>query len=273
MPEPLVPPALVTGSGPPVVLLHAFPLDGRMWAPQVEALSTAFTVIVPDLRGFGAARGAVVDPEAAQLGEGAWMDLLADDVALLLDRLEIERAVVAGLSLGGYLAFALWRRHAERISALALISTQAGQDSEAAARNRLEMAERVGEDGVAFVPTVMLPRLLGETSRSTRPEVVERVTRLIIEQSPAGVAAAQRGMATRADSTATLASIDVPTLVVAGAEDEIIPVDDAKLLATAVRNGRLVEIESAGHLVNLEQAERLNQLVYQFVSEPGQSTQ
>jgi pimeloyl-ACP methyl ester carboxylesterase len=273
LPEPLVPPALIAGSGPPVVLLHAFPLDGRMWAPQVEALSGSFQVIVPDLRGFGAARGAVADPDEHDLGEGGWMDLLADDVALLLDRLEVERAVVAGLSLGGYLAFALWRRHAARIRALGLIATRAGKDREEAARNRLEMAERVGEEGVAFVPTVMLPRILGATSRATRPEVIERVTRLIIEQSPAGVAAAQRGMATRADSTGTLGSIDVPVLVIAGAEDETIPVGDAKLIADQVRNGRLVEIESAGHLVNLEQAELLNQLVYQFVSELGQSTQ
>jgi pimeloyl-ACP methyl ester carboxylesterase len=273
VPQPVVPPAQIEGSGPPLLLVHAFPVDGRMWAPQVAGLRDRLHLIVPDVRGFGAAHEQVTDPVEADLPPGGWLELVADDLAGLLDRLGIERVTLAGLSMGGYIAFAFWRRHRQRVGALMLLDTKATPDTPEAAKARLDMAERVLAEGVGFVPEVMLPRLLGETSLRTRPKVVEKVTRLILEQRPAAIAAAQRGMSTRPDSTGLLAGIDVPTLIGVGAEDQITPPSESRAMAAAIPDARLVEFEHAGHLVCLEQADRLNQRVYQFVSEVGQFPQ
>jgi pimeloyl-ACP methyl ester carboxylesterase len=271
--QPVVPPALVDGHGPPVVLLHAFPVDGRMWAPQVAALRERCQVIVPDVRGFGAAREQLTDPLEAGLDGPGWVDLIADDLARLLDELGLERVVLAGLSMGGYVAFAFLRRHAERLGALALVDTKASADTREAAGNRLKMAERVLAEGVAIVPELMLPVLLGATTRARRSEVVERVTALILEQDPRAIAAAQRGMAGRPDSGGVLGSIGVPVLVLVGAEDEPTPPSASRAMAAAIPGARLVEVPRAGHLAGLEQPEEVNHALYQFVSELGHFTQ
>src|SRR6266536_3875633 len=193
--EPTAPPVTVYGDGTPVVLLHAFPLDSGVWVPQVEALG-GYQAIVPDLRGFGAAR--------ERAGEITPMDLLAEDVAKLLDERELERVVICGLSMGGYVALAFARRHGERLGGLVLCDTRAGTDTEEAAASRLAMADRVLAEGVGFVPEAMLPRLLGRSSLPRRPDLVRQVPETILDQDPRGIAAAQRGMAERPDSTPVL---------------------------------------------------------------------
>src|SRR5262245_3717914 len=273
MVEPVVPPALVDGDGPPVVLVHAFPVDGRMWAPQVAALRGRCRVIVPDVRGFGTARGQLTDPLEAGLEGSAWVDLIADDLALLLDELGLEQVTLAGLSMGGYVAFAFLRRHPERLRALALVDTKATADTEQAVRARLDMAERVLAEGVGIVPELMRPALLGRTTRAGRPGVVEQVTRLILEQDRRAVAAAQRGMAGRPDATGQLGSIRVPVLVIVGAEDQPTPPATSRSMAAAIPGARLVEVPEAGHLAGLEQPEEVNRALYQFVSELGHFTQ
>jgi 3-oxoadipate enol-lactonase len=256
-PEPTAPPVTVYGDGTPVVLLHAFPLDSRMWLPQVEALG-GYRVIVPDLRGFGAAK--------ALAGAVTTMDLLADDVAKLLDERELERVVLCGLSMGGYVALAFARRHPERLGGLVLCGTRAGADTEEARAARLAMAERVLADGVGFLPEAMLPGLLGETSRQQRPELVQQVTDAILDQDPGGIAAAQRGMAERADSTGVLGQITVPTLVITGMRDELISPEESTEMAAAIRDARLVQVPDAGHLVNLEQADAVNEALLDFLA-------
>src|SRR6266511_576571 len=201
-PRPMAPPVTVYGEGTPVVLLHAFPLDSRMWLPQVEALG-GYQAIVPDLRGFGAAREAAVEVTS--------MDLLADDIAELLD--ERERALLRGLSMGGYVALAFARRHPQRLGALVLCDTRAGADSDDARAARLAMAERVLAEGVGFLPGAMVPRLLGKTTREQQPELAERVTETILDQDP-----------------------------------------------------RLIQVPDAGHLVNLEQAELVNEGLLDFLA-------
>lgn len=257
LPEP-VPPAVSSGAGTPVVLLHAFPLDGRMWAPQVEALAGSYQVIVPDLRGFGAAREQAV--------EEAGMDLLADDVARLLDDRDLDRVVLGGLSLGGYVALAFVRRHADRLGGLLLVDTKASADTEPARADRLRMVERVLAEGTGFLPEAMLPRLLGKTSLEERPELVERVTVLLREQHPRAVAGAQRGMAARPDATDVLAGIAVPTLVVHGEEDAIIGPEVGRELAAAIPDARFLLVERAGHLANLEQPEVVNEALLDFLA-------
>ena len=256
-PEP-VPPAVVSGAGTPLVLLHAFPLDGRMWAPQVEALAGSYQVIVPDLRGFGAAREQAV--------EEAGMDLLADDVARLLDDRGLDRVVLGGLSMGGYVALAFVRRHPDRLGGLLLLDTKAGADSEQAWADRRAMAERVLAEGTGFVPEVMLPRLLGKTSLEERPELVERVAALIREQDPRAVAGAQRGMAARRDATDVLAGIAVPTLVVTGEEDTVTGPEVGRELAAAIPDARFLLVEEAGHLSSLERPEVVNEALLDFLA-------
>jgi pimeloyl-ACP methyl ester carboxylesterase len=256
-PDP-VPPAATSGAGTPLVLLHAFPLDGRMWAPQVEALSGTYQVIVPDLRGFGAAREQAV--------EEAGMDLLADDLARLLDDRGLDQVVLGGLSLGGYVALAFLRGHADRVSGLVLLDTKATADGDQARAARLEMAERVLAEGSGFVPEAMLPRLLGETSREHRPELVEKVTALILEQDPKAIAGAQRGMAARAATTDVLGSISVPTLVVTGEEDTVTGPEVGRDLAAGIPGSRFLLVEEAGHLVNLEQPEIVNEALLDFLA-------
>jgi pimeloyl-ACP methyl ester carboxylesterase len=253
-----VPPAVVSGSGTPVVLLHAFPLDGRMWAPQVEALAGTYQAIVPDLRGFGAAREQAV--------EEAGVDLLADDVARLLDSLGLDRAVLCGLSMGGYVALAFARRHPGRLSGLVLADTRSARDDEQARARRLQMAERVLAEGTGFVPEVMLPRLLGDTSRRQRPELVERVTALIRDQDPRAIAGAQRGLAARPDAAGVLPSIVVPTLVVNGEEDRLPDPDEGRSLAAAIPGARFLLVEQAGHLVNLERPDAVNEALLDFLA-------
>ena len=257
-PEPPVPPAATSGAGTPLVLLHAFPLDGRMWAPQVEALAGTYQVIVPDLRGFGAAKDQAV--------EEAGMDLLADDVARLLDDRGLDRVVLGGLSLGGYVALALLRHHADRVSGLVLLDTKATADGDQARGDRLAMAERVQAEGVGFVPEVMLPKLLGETSREHRPELVDKVAALIREQAPEAIAGAQRGMAARSDTTDVLASIQVPTLVITGEEDAVTGPEVGRDLAAAIPGARFLLVEEAGHLSNLEQPEIVNEALLDFLA-------
>jgi pimeloyl-ACP methyl ester carboxylesterase len=256
-PAPAAPPVTVYGDGTPVLLLHAFPLDSRMWLPQIEALS-GYQVIVPDLRGFGSARDRAV--------EIAHMDLLADDVALLLDNHRLDQVVLCGVSMGGDVALAFARRHPDRLGGLVLCDTRAGTDSEKEAADRLSMAERVLAEGVAFVPEAMLPRLLGTTSRERRPDLVERVTEIILDQAPRGIAGAQRGLAARPDSTSLLAEMAVPTLVIVGSEDEIAGPEEGRALATGIRDARLVQVSGAGHLVNLEQPEPVNEALLDFLA-------
>jgi pimeloyl-ACP methyl ester carboxylesterase len=229
-----------------------------MWAPQVEALAGTYQVIVPDLRGFGAARDQAV--------EEAGMDLLADDVARLLDDRGLDRVVLGGLSLGGYVALAFMRRHADRVSGLVLLDTKATADGDQARDDRLKMAERVLAEGNGFVAEAMLPKLLGETSREHRPEVVSKVATLIREQAPQAIAGAQRGMAARSATTDVLATISVPTLVVTGEEDAVTGPEVGRDLAAGIPGARFLLVEEAGHLVNLEQPEIVNEALLDFLA-------
>lgn len=237
-----------SGSGQPVVLLHAFPMDSTLWAAQRQALGQmGYRVITPDLPGFG---GSALAREAPSL------DVMADAVAELLDHLGIERAVVGGLSMGGYVTMALLRRHPERASAIILADTKAGADAPEAAANRLAVAAAVEDAGTSGLAEGMLPNLLGETTRANRPEVVATVRRWIGAQPAPGVAWAQRAMAARPDALADIASFGGPVLVLFAAEDTISPAHDAAAMADAARAGgsstTVVEVPAAGHLSAVE---------------------
>ncbi len=234
---------------PNVVLLHAFPLDRRLWDDVVDAVADAgWDVVVPDLRGFGESAYSEDGPDDEP--SLTWM---ARDVLGILDRIGVNSAVVVGLSLGGYVAMELARQDPSRIAGLALLDTKASADTEEARANRLRVADQVLEAGsTAALARAMLPALLGATTHETRPEVVERVRGWIEEADPAGVAWAQRAMAARPDSHADLAALTVPALVLWGDEDSLAPRPEQESMVEALRDARAIEVPGSGHLSAVE---------------------
>lgn len=244
------------GSGLPVVFLHAFPLNRTMWDPQVTALVGECRCIPIDFRGFG-------DSKASPPYS---VDQYADDVAGVLDTLKIEQAVIAGLSLGGYVAFAFWRRHRHRVRALILADTRAvGDTVDAVARRRglIELAETQGSVAVA---NAQIAGLVGKTTRDKRPDIYDAVHRLIAQAPVDGIVGALEAMIARPDSTPTLSTIDVPTLIVVGGEDVVTPPRDARALHAAIPGSRIEILQQAGHLSNVERPAAFNTVVTEFLA-------
>ncbi len=234
---------------PTVVLLHAFPVDKRLWDDVVDAVAeSGWDVVVPDLRGFG--ESAFGDDEPDDEPALSWM---ARDVLDILDRLGVQSAVVAGLSMGGYVAMELLRQDASRVAGLVLLDTKASADGDEARENRLRVANQVVAAGSTdALARAMLPNLLGATTHAERPEVVATVRGWIEEADPTGVAWAQRAMAARPDSRADLEAFTGPALVVWGTEDAISSRSEQDSMVEALRDVALVEIPGAGHLAAVE---------------------
>lgn len=246
-----------TGSeGTPVLFLHAFPLDASQWDHQVAALSGEHRCLRVDLWGCGASPP---PPDAP-----ASLDAFAGDVLRVLDAGEVDSFSVAGLSMGGYLAFALWRAAPARMRALVLCNTRAAADGDATRGERLAIAERaLGEQSVEFLVEPMVERLIGPAARA-EPHIVDPLRGRVRRCAPAGIAYAQRAMAARPDSTALLAQIDVPTLVVSGAHDAVVAPDEARAMAGRIAGSRHVELD-CGHLSNLELPHRFSEVVGEFL--------
>lgn len=245
-----------SGTGTPVLFVHGFPHDRTLWASQVHGLAGQARCIAPDLRGFGEST------PSPPFG----MDRYADDLASLLDLLRVDRAVIAGLSMGGYVAFAFWRRHRRRVRALILANTRAGADTDEARDRRRRLVGLALEHGSSAVAEAMLPGMLGKTSRRKGPELANAVHRMISAAPVAGVVGALEAMMDRLDSTATLATIDVPALVVAGEEDTLIPAEESRAMHNAIRGSTLEVIHGAGHLSNLERPAAFNHVVSEFLA-------
>jgi len=243
------------GAGPAVMLLHAFPLSGAMWGPQVEALRGRYRLIVPDLRGFGLS-DAPPGPYS--------MEQQADDAVALLDQLGVERAALCGLSMGGYIALAIMRAYPGRVAALALCDTRAGADSEEGRAGREANARLAEERGPAAIADKLIPGLVAPAA----PEELRAELRALIAANSAdGIAGALRGMAQRPDSAPGLAAIGVPTLVVVGTEDGLTPPAEAQALHAAIGGSRLVEIAGAGHLSNMERPAEFSAALGAFLDE------
>lgn len=232
-------------AGLPVVLLHAFPFDARMWDDVAAALPAHRPVLALDLPGHGAAQG--LTPAHPSL------EAVADAVAASLAEVGVERAVVAGLSMGGYVALALVERHPALVAGLGLLDTRATADTDEARANRLRVAAAVEEASTVAEVRPMAGAVLGETSRATRPDVVRRVADWVAEQPPAGVAWSQRAMAARPDRTTVLAGYRGPVLALVGDEDTITPVAEAERLRDAAADAEVVVVPRAGHLSAVEQ--------------------
>jgi pimeloyl-ACP methyl ester carboxylesterase len=246
----------VVGDGPPVVLLHPFPANHKVWLPAAELLVSRYRLILPDLRGHG----------QSDAGAGpATMDKHAADLLRLCDACGVGKAIFGGVSIGGYVLFEVWRRHRERIAGLILCDTRAGADGDEARANRLKAADDVEKQGPAQFIDSMIPKLLGDTTRTTRPDLVERARKMMLETPAAGIAAVQRGMAARPDSVPDLKTINVPTLVMVGAEDTLTPLTEAELLQRQIAGSRLEVIPRAGHYAVFEQHEAAAKAIRGFL--------
>ncbi|MEX2458500.1 MAG: alpha/beta fold hydrolase [Actinomycetota bacterium] len=239
-----------------LILMHAFPLDSSMYDRQFDAFIDRTRVLAPNFPGFGAS-----EPE----GEVMTMDEAADRVVEEMDKAGIDKAVVAGVSMGGYAAFSLWRRHRDRIDGLLLANTKAEPDDEAGAERRRAVASLMRESGIEAMLEAPPPLL----SANAPPELWDEVKRIIAKQPALSVAAAAFGMAERPDSTPVLADIDVPTICVTGSGDTLIPPELVRNMATAI-GADYVEIEGAGHLSNMEAPEAFNQAISDLLDRCGQ---
>ncbi len=244
------------GHGLPLVLLHAFPLDSRMWQPQCGALVPQSRCIMPNVRGFGGS-----DPAGPHT-----VDRYADDVIATLDALRIERAVISGLSLGGYIAFAIWRRHRDRVRALILADTRAEADTDDVRARRAELADLAREKGPDAVAARQLSGLVGKSTREHNPDLYDAVHGMMLGASVEGIVGALGAMSQRPDSTGLLAGINVPTLVVCGDEDAITPIKGMRAMADAIAPARFEAITGAGHLSSVERPAAFNHVVSEFLA-------
>lgn len=245
------------GPGDPVVLLHAFPLNGRMFEPQMEVLSGERRVVAPDYPGFGRSPRTPAQPDVRYYAEG---------VLRLLDHLGLERVVLGGVSMGGYVAFGCLRLFPERVSGLILANTRPDPDSQEMRENRKNMARRVAEEGVEVLIELQMERLLARDTLENDEAVVEKVQAMILESSPNGVVAALGAMRDRPDSTSLLGEIEVPTLVIGGEEDGISSPDVMGAMAQKIPGSRHVTLPRAGHLSNLESSEDFNAALKEFLA-------
>ena len=245
------------GLGQPVVLLHGYPFNRSLWHEQVSALGNSYRVITPDLRGLG---------ESDATPGPATMNRMAQDVAALLDHLEISRAVIGGLSMGGYVALAFYKQFPSRVRSLILADTRAQADTEEGKQTRHQQTDKALAEGMAGIADSMLPKLLTPETVSKRPDLVKRVRDMMLKTKPEGAAGALLGMAEREDQTSLLSQISCPTLILVGREDPITPVADSEKMNREIAGSRLVVIENAAHVSNLERTDQFNDELMRFLN-------
>ena len=225
-----------------VVLIHGFPLSAQLWTRQADALPKQWTLLAPELPGFGRSRAR---PETS-------MDDLARAVFGAMDAAGIERAVIGGISMGGYITFAMYRQAPERFAGLILVDTRATPDNDQQKDGRRKAIATVRERGPSAIADDMLPKLLGETTKREQPALLQEVRRMIEGNSSDAIAGALEAMRGRPDSTPVLSRITLPTLIVCGEEDILTPPSESRAMHAAIGGSRLEIIEGAGHLSNIE---------------------
>ena len=247
-----------TGTGLPIVFLHAFPLNRTMWAWQEAALSSQFRVITIDLRGHGESDAPL------------WhyhLDQTADDVRALLDHLSIRQALFVGLSMGGYILLAFYRKYADRVKGMVLADTKAQADTPEGKTGRFQMAQIAYKQGPSAIADLMLPKLLSPATIQSRPELVQRVRTMIEGNQISGIAGDLMAMEARPDSVPFLRQITCPTSIIVGELDQATPLSDAQLMAGQIPGAKLAIIPNAAHLANLEQPEAFTKIVAELAGE------
>jgi len=246
------------GSGPAILFIHGHPFNQSMWDPQVAALTWKYRVITYDIRGYGASE--------VPTAEATTLETMAADINALLDHLNIHKAVIAGLSMGGQIAMAFAEQYSHRLSGLILAATFPQADTPEAAKTRLAMAERFINEGTCIPGGEMIPKLLAPASIKKNPDLALNIYKMIAHTPPAGAAAALRGRARRKDYTASLQKIAVPTLIFVGTEDAYTTVETAERMHQSIPDARIEIFEGIGHMPNLEATDRFNAILHDYLA-------
>jgi pimeloyl-ACP methyl ester carboxylesterase len=244
------------GNGVPLLLIHGFPLDRSLWRAQIEGLQSVARVIAPDLRGFG---------QSSDAPETMSMDEYAADLKALLDGLNLKQVVLCGLSMGGYVALAFLAKYRDAVKGLILANTRAAADSESAREARYANAKKAVDEGAPAIAEALLPKMLTEATIADRASLTAFVRAMMARQPANGVAAALRGMAQRPDRGEWIKAINIPTLIITGGADTLIPVSDSEAMAKAIAGSKLVIIPDTAHLSNVENPEAFNAAVRDFL--------
>ena len=246
------------GAGMALVLLHGFPLDHRIWEPQLAGVSETARVLAPDLPGFGGSPPLAADPPT--------MDAYARALLAWADGIGLRHFILAGHSMGGYIALAVARLAAERLDGLVLVSTRAGADSAAARENRAKLAAAIRDHGAPAAVDAMLPKLLAPAAADRPSPLVDQVKTIMLAQPPAGLVPALQAMAARPDSTPGLEDLTMPLLILHGAADATIPPSEAEAMVEAAASALYTPIPAAGHLPMLEQPAAVNSALRDFLN-------
>jgi pimeloyl-ACP methyl ester carboxylesterase len=247
------------GRGFPLILLHGFPHNRSLWAGQLFGLSDRCRVIAPDLRGFGESPGAA-----------PWsMECFADDVAELMDRLSIDRAVLGGLSMGGYVAFEFLHRYPDKVHSLILADTRSGADNDETRSKRRDLQAVARTGGAVAVADAQISGMIGKTTRETRQDIVQRMHAMMSSASVEGIVGALEAMMNRRDATPMLPEIEQPVLIVVGEEDALTPVKESRSMHSAIPGSMLEIIPKAGHVSNVEQPIEFNSAMRNFLASVG----
>lgn len=245
------------GIGIPLLFIHGYPLSRKIWVPQMDGLSDQAMIISVDLRGHG---------ESYPFKGPYSMDLLADDCKRLLEDLNIKMPIlVCGLSMGGYVTMALYRKYPDVFKGIILTSTRPGPDSPEAKANRESSIKNALEQGASYIADNMVQKIVAPETLSSKPDLVKIIHKIMAKTSVQGIVGALQGMRDRPDSTPMLSKISCPVLIVHGTDDQLIPIKEAEMMHQVIPNSRLVKISAAGHLPNLEQPEIFNQAIRDFI--------
>lgn len=250
----------MTGQGKPVVLLHAFPINSRMWAAQAKLFSREYQIVCPDLPGFG--KSAVM--------KNTSMAAMAREVAAVLEHLKITGPVfLGGLSMGGYVAFEFLRQFPNRVGALGLFATRVKPDSDQARENRFKSIEAIQKFGLPPFTKKAIKSQLGPSTQQTHPELITDLLEIMNTTPVEGAVEALKAMASRNDSSDSLAGVKVPALIIAGEEDSICPADEMRAMHEQIPSSQFHVLPKSGHLVNLEQPELFNEKLGEFLRANG----
>lgn len=243
--------------GLPVVFIHGFPFNHSMWELQIKNLPTSFRVIAYDIRGLG----------KSDIGTGeSSIDKHADDLIGLLDDLKIDKAVVCGLSMGGYIALRAIEKYPERFKGLVLCDTKSESDTEEARQKRFDSIKKIESEGTLDFSRDFVKKVLSKKTIETKPKLVAELEHKILENSSQGIISAQKAMAMRSDTTSILKKIKVPTLVMVGEQDEVTPLAAAQSLKEKIPNAYLEIVPGAGHMSNLENPKAFNEKLISFLN-------
>ncbi|MGB9669172.1 MAG: alpha/beta fold hydrolase [Anaerolineales bacterium] len=246
------------GSGKAILFIHGYPLTRKMWQPQLDGLSSSVRVIAPDLRGHG---------ESTPTKGVYSMDLLARDCHYLIDHLNIEKVYLCGLSMGGYISLAFARIFPQHLAGLILTATRASADSEEGKINRERAIESAQKNGIIPIIETMIPRLLSPYTFQHQPQLADELRQIMQNVTLDAVIGDLSGMKARPDSRAYLHEINVPTLIIHGKDDQLIPVAEVQEMSSAIPHSQLVLLDHCGHLPNLEAKDLFNQIILNFVNQ------